>query len=249
MKILVSVKRAIDYNVRIQLKADGSGVVVDGVKHAMNPFDEIAMEEAVRLRERGVATEIVAMTIGGAKAEDVLRSALAFGADRAIHVKDEGEIQPLTAARAIAAVMKAEQAQLLLCGKQAIDDDANQTGQMVAALLGVAQATFASKIDIAGGVATVTREVDAGLEVLEVDLPAVVTTDLRLNEPRYLKLPDIMKAKKKPIDVRDFAALGISAAPSVRTVKAFAPAARSRGVQVKSVDELITTLRNKGVIA
>lgn len=189
MKILVSVKRAIDYNVRIQLKADGSGVVVDGVKHAMNPFDEIAMEEAVRLRERGVATEIVAMTIGGAKAEDVLRSALAFGADRAIHVKDEGEIQPLTAARAIAAVMKAEQAQLLLCGKQAIDDDANQTGQMVAALLGVAQATFASKIDIAGGVATVTREVDAGLEVLEVDLPAVVTTDLRLNEPRYLKLP------------------------------------------------------------
>ena len=181
MKALVSVKRAVDYNVRIQVKPDGSGVVTDGVKHSMNPFDEIAMEEAVRLKEKGVVTEIVAVTIGGAKNEETLRTALAFGATRAIHVKEDGEVQPLTAARALAAVFKKEEAQLLLCGKQAIDDDANQTGQMTAALLDAPQATFASKVEIADGKATVTREIDAGLETLEVDLPAVITTDLRLN--------------------------------------------------------------------
>ena len=181
MKALVSVKRAVDYNVRIQVKPDGSGVVTDGVKHSMNPFDEIAMEEAVRLREKGVISEIIAVTIGGQKNEETLRTALAFGATRAIHVKEDGEIQPLTAARALAAVFKKEGADILLCGKQAIDDDANQTGQMTAALLDIAQATFASKLDIADGKATVIREVDAGLETLEIDLPAVITADLRLN--------------------------------------------------------------------
>ncbi|MDM4771446.1 electron transfer flavoprotein subunit beta/FixA family protein [Solimonas sp. SE-A11] len=196
MKALVSVKRVVDYNVRIQIKSDGLGVVTDGVKHSMNPFDEIAMEEAVHLKEKGKVTEIVAVTIGGARSEETLRSALAFGADRAIHIKEEGEVQPLTAAKALAAAMKKEGAQLFLCGKQAIDDDANQTGQMVASLLDIAQATFASKVEVDGNKATVTREVDTGLETLEVDLPAVITTDLRLNQPRYLKLPDIMKARR-----------------------------------------------------
>ena len=193
MKALVSVKRAVDYNVRIQVKPDGSGVVTEGVKHSMNPFDEIAMEEAVRLKEKGKLTEIVAITVGGQKNEETLRSALAFGADRAIHIKEEGDIQPLTAAKALAAAFKSEGAQLFICGKQAIDDDANQTGQMIAALLDLPQATFASKVEVDGNKAVVTREVDAGLETLEVDLPAVITADLRLNEPRYLKLPDIMK--------------------------------------------------------
>jgi len=248
MKVLVSVKRVVDYNVRIQVKSDGSGVVTDGVKHSMNPFDEIAMEEAVRLREKGKVTEIVAVSIGGPKCEETLRNALAFGADRAIHVKEEGDIQPLTAARALAAIMKKEDARLFLCGKQAIDDDANQTGQMVAGLLDIPQATFASKLEIEGDVATVTREVDAGLETLEVDLPAVVTTDLRLNEPRYLKLPDIMKAKKKPIDASSFADLGVEVAAGYKTTKTFAPPARSKGVMVGSVDELVSTLKSKGLI-
>src|SRR5688572_32208184 len=207
MKVLVSVKRVVDANIRIQVRSDGSGVVTDGIKMSMNPFDEIALEEAVRLREKGVVTEIIAVTLGDAKCEEQLRTALAFGADRAIHVKLEGEIQPLTAARALAALVKKESAQILFTGKQAIDDDNNQTGQMTAAILDCAQATFASKVEVAGGKATVTREVDAGLETLEVDLPAVITTDLRLNEPRYLKLPDIMKAKKKPIEAQDLAAL------------------------------------------
>ena len=181
MKAIVSVKRVVDYNVRIQVKPDGSGVVTDGVKHSMNPFDEIAMEEAVRLKEKGVVTEIVAVSIGAAKCEETLRTALAFGATKAIHIKEEGEVQPLTAARALAAVFKKEEAKLFIAGKQAIDDDANQTGQMVAALLDLPQATFAGKIDVAGDKATVVREVDAGLETLEVDLPAVITADLRLN--------------------------------------------------------------------
>lgn len=247
MKALVSVKRVVDYNVRIQVKSDGSGVVTDGVKHSMNPFDEIAMEEAVRLREKGKVSEIVAITLGGAKCEETLRTALAFGADRAIHIKEEGEIQPLTAARALAAVFQKEGAQLFLCGKQAIDDDANQTGQMVASLLDIAQATFASRVEIDGSKAQVTREVDAGLETLEVDLPAVVTTDLRLNEPRYLKLPDIMKAKKKPVDVVSFADLGVTPAAAVTTVKTAAPPTRSKGVMVKSVDELVLALKAKGL--
>jgi electron transfer flavoprotein beta subunit len=248
MKVLVSVKRVVDYNVRIQVKPDGAGVITDGVKFSMNPFDEIAMEEAVRLKEKGKATEIVAVTIGGAKNEETLRTALAFGADRAIHVKEEGEVQPLTAAKALAAVFKKEGAGLFLLGKQAIDDDANQTGQMVAALLDVPQATFASKVEVDGNKATVTREVDAGLETLEVDLPAVVTADLRLNEPRYLKLPDIMKAKKKPVETVSFGDLGISAGAGLKTSKTAPPPKRSKGVVVKSVDELVTALKGKGLV-
>ena len=248
MKALVSVKRVIDYNVRIQVKTDGSGVITDGVKHSVNPFDEIAMEEAVRLREKGKVTEIVAVTMGGAKCEETLRTALAFGADRAVHIKVDDEVQPLTAAMALAAVFKKEGAQLFLLGKQAIDDDASQTGQMVAALLDLPQATFASKVEIDGGKATVTREVDAGLETLEVDLPAIVTTDLRLNEPRYLKLPDIMKAKKKPIEAVTLADLGVTATAGLKSIKTLNPPKRGKGVMVKTVDELVTALKGKGLI-
>ncbi|TJY60866.1 electron transfer flavoprotein subunit beta/FixA family protein [Sinimarinibacterium sp. CAU 1509] len=248
MKALVSVKRVVDYNVRIQVKSDGSGVVTDGVKHSMNPFDEIAMEEAVRLKEKGKITEIIAVTIGGAKGEETLRTALAFGADRAIHIKDDGEIQPLTAAKALAAAMKKEDAKVLLCGKQAIDDDANQTAQMVASLLDIAQATFASKVEIDGDKATVVREVDAGLETLEVDLPAVISADLRLNEPRYLKLPDIMKAKKKPIETVSLGDLGVTLAAGLKTTKTAPPPSRSKGVMVKTVDELVDALKAKGLL-
>jgi electron transfer flavoprotein beta subunit len=245
---LVSVKRVVDYNVRIQLKPDNSGVVTDGVKFSMNPFDEIAMEEAMRLKEKGKVTEIVAVTVGGAKCEETLRTALAFGADRAVHVKEEGEVQPLTAAQALAAVFKKEGAQLFLLGKQAIDDDASQTGQLVAALLDLPQATFASKVEIDGGKAKVTREVDAGLETLEVDLPAVITTDLRLNEPRYLKLPDIMKAKKKPLEAVSFASLGVTPGAGLKSIRTVAPPKRGKGIVVKTVDELIAALRAKGLL-
>jgi len=248
MKVLVSVKRVVDYNVRIQVKSDGSGVVTDGIKHSMNPFDEIAMEEAVRLREQGKVTEIVAISIGGPKVEETLRTALAFGADRGIHIKEEGDVQPLTAAKALAAVMKKEGANILFCGKQAIDDDANQTGQMVAGLLEIPQATFASKVVVDGGKAQVTREIDAGLETLEVDLPAVITVDLRLNEPRYLKLPDIMKAKKKPIDAVTLGDLGVTAGAGVKTTKTAAPPTRSKGVMVKTADELVAALKAKGLL-
>ncbi len=248
MKALVSVKRVIDYNVRIQVKPDGTGVVVDGVKHSVNPFDEIAMEEAVRLKEKGKVTEIIAVTVGGAKNEETLRTALAFGADRAVHIKEDGEIQPLTAAHALAAVFKKEGASVFLLGKQAIDDDAGQTGQMVAALLDLPQATFASKVEIDGSKATVTREVDAGLETLEIDLPGIITTDLRLNEPRYLKLPDIMKAKKKPIETVSLADLGVTPAAALKSVKTVNPPKRSKGVMVKTVDELVTALKGKGLI-
>ena len=248
MKALVSVKRVVDYNVRIQVKPDGSGVVTEGVKHSMNPFDEIAMEEAVRLKEKGKITEIVAVSIGSEKNEETLRTALAFGADRAILIKEAGEVQPLTAAKAFAAVLKKEDAKLFLAGKQAIDDDSNQTGQLVAGLLDIAQATFASKIEIDGDKAVVTREVDAGLETLEVDLPAVVTTDLRLNEPRYLKLPDIMKAKKKPLDTTSFADLGVAAGKGFKVTKTRTPPSRSKGWMVKTVDELVTALKAKGLV-
>ncbi len=248
MKVLVSVKRVVDYNVRIQVKSDGSGVVTDGIKHSMNPFDEIAMEEAVRLKEQGKVTEIVAISIGGAKVEETLRTALAFGADRGIHIKEEGDVQPLTAAKALAAVMKKEGANILFCGKQAIDDDANQTGQMVAGLLEIPQATFASKVVVDGDKAQVTREIDAGLETLEVDLPAVITVDLRLNEPRYLKLPDIMKAKKKPIDGTTLADLGVTAGAGVKTTKTASPPSRSKGVMVKTTDELVAALKAKGLL-
>ena len=248
MKALVSVKRVVDYNVRIQVKPDGSGVVTDGVKFSMNPFDEIAMEEAVRLKEKGKITEIVAVTIGGAKNEETLRTALAFGADRAIHIKEEGEVQPLTAAKALAAAFKKEGAQIFLCGKQAIDDDANQTGQMVAALLDLPQATFASKVELDGNKAVVTREVDAGLETLDIDLPAVISTDLRLNEPRYLKLPDIMKAKKKPVEAVTLGDLGVTAGAGLKTTKTVAPPKRSKGIVVKTTDELIAALKGKGLL-
>ena len=237
----------VDYNVRIQVKPDGSGVVTDGVKHSMNPFDEIAMEEAVRLKEKGKITEIIAVTLGGAKNEETLRTALAFGATRAIHIKEDGEIQPLTAARALAAVFKKEGASLLIAGKQAIDDDANQTGQMVAALLDLPQATFAGKVSIEGNTATVVREVDAGLETLEVDLPAVITADLRLNEPRYLKLPDIMKAKRVAIEVLTLADLGVTVAAAVKVTKTAPPPTRSKGIMVKTTDELVAALKAKGL--
>lgn len=247
MKALVSVKRVVDFNVRISVKSDGSGVNLDGVKMSMNPFDEIAMEEAVRLKEKGKVTEIIAVTIGGAKCEETLRTALAFGADRAVHVKEEGEVQPLTAARILAAVFKKESPQILLLGKQAIDDDNNQTGQMTAALLDLPQATFASKVEVDDGKALVTREVDAGLETIEVDLPAIITTDLRLNEPRYLKLPDIMKAKKKPVETVSLSDLGVQAAAGVKITKTASPPTRSKGVMVKTVDELVAALKQKGL--
>jgi len=247
MKAIVSVKRVVDYNVRIQVKPDGSGVVTDGVKHSMNPFDEIAMEEAVRLKEKGKITEIIAVTLGGSKNEETLRTALAFGATRAIHIKEEGDIQPLTAARALAAVFKKEGASLFIAGKQAIDDDANQTGQMVAALLDLPQATFAGKVEVDGNKATVVREVDAGLETLEVDLPAVITADLRLNEPRYLKLPDIMKAKRIAIEALTLGDLGVTPAAAVKVTKTTPPPTRSKGIMVKTTDDLVAALKAKGL--
>jgi len=248
MKVLVAVKRTIDYNVRIQIKSDGSGVVHEGVKHAMNPFDEIAVEQAMRWKEEGTAEEVVAVTIGGDAAQEQLRSALAFGCDRAIHVKTDEGVQPLTASKVLAALVEKEQPQVLILGKQAIDDDNNQTGQMTSALLGWPQATFASKIELADGTAKVTREVDAGLEVLDVDLPAVISTDLRLNEPRYLKLPDIMKAKKKPIDGTSVDELGITPAKLIETTKTAPPPEREPGVMVESVDELVGILKDKGLL-
>ncbi|MDN5873740.1 MAG: electron transfer flavoprotein subunit beta/FixA family protein [Sinobacteraceae bacterium] len=248
MKALVSIKRVVDYNVRIQVKPDGSGVATDGVKMSMNPFDEIAMEEAMRLKEAGTVEEVVAVTVGGAKCEETLRTALAFGADRAIHVTEDGDVQPLTAARVLAAVAKKEAPELFFLGKQAIDDDANQTGQMVAALMERPQATFASKVEVSDGKAKVTREVDAGLETIEVDLPAVITTDLRLNEPRYLKLPDIMKAKRKPIEKMSLSDLGVEAVNGLKVTKTAPPPGRSKGERVKTVDELIAALKGKGLI-
>lgn len=248
MKILVSVKRAIDYNVRIQVAPDGSGVVKNGVKHSMNPFDEIAVEQAIRWKEAGTATEVVAVAIGNDAVAEQLRTALAFGCDRAIHVKTDDEVQPLTAARVFKTLAERESPDLFLMGKQAIDDDANQTGQMTAAKLGWAQATFASQIELADGKADVTREVDAGLETLSVDLPAVITVDLRLNEPRYLKLPNIMKAKKKPIEALEFAELSVTAATPIETVTTTAPPKRAGGIMVESVDELVAKLKEKGLL-
>ena len=247
MKILVAIKRVVDYNVRIQVKPDGSGVVTDGVKMSTNPFDEIALEEALRLREAGVASEVVVISIGPGEAEQQLRSGLAMGANRAILVKTPGAIQPLTAARTLLKIIETEQPGLVILGKQAIDDDANQTGQMLAALWNRPQATFASKLVVAGDKATVTREVDAGLETIEVDLPAVVTTDLRLNEPRFIKLPDIMKAKSKPLQTIDFASLGVESGDDLSTTHYAPPAKRSRGVMVKDVAELVAALKNKGL--
>ena len=248
MKVLVGVKRVVDYNVRIRVKPDGSGVLTDGVKMSMNPFDEIAVEEAIRLRERGHATELVAVSIGPQAVQEQLRTALAMGLDRAIHVDTTDALQPLEAARVFKALAEQEQADLVLLGKQAIDDDANQTGQMLAALWGRPQATFASAIEIDGGTARVTREVDAGLEVIEVDLPAVFTTDLRLNEPRYVKLPEMMKAKKKPMDSKPLAELIEAGTPRLELGTVRPPAARGAGIKVNSVEELVAQLQERGLI-
>ena len=248
MKILVGYKRVVDFNVRIQVKPDGSGVVTDGVKLSANPFDEIALEEALRLRDKGIATEVVVATIAPADAQAHLRNGLAMGANRAIHVVSDQPIQPLTAARTLLKLIEKEQPDLVILGKQAIDDDANQTGQMLATLWGRPQATFASKVEVEGNAAKVTREVDAGLETIEVDLPAVITTDLRLNEPRFIKLPDIMKAKAKPIETIEFASLGVESGDRLKTTHYAPPAKRSKGVMVKDVAELVSALKAKGLV-
>ena len=248
MKILVGYKRVVDYNVRIQVKPDGSGVVTDGVKMSANPFDDIALEEALRLREKGVADEVVVVGIGPANLTAHLRNGLAMGANRAIHVSTADAVEPLTAARVFLKLIEKEQPGLVILGKQAIDDDANQTGQMLAALWNRPQATFASKLEIADNKAKVTREVDAGLEVIEVELPAVITTDLRLNEPRFIKLPDIMKAKSKPIDVIEFAALGVPSNDDLKVTHYAPPPKRSKGVMVKDAAELVAALKQKGLL-
>ena len=248
MKVLVGYKRVVDYNVRIQVKPDGSGVVTDGVKLSPNPFDDIALEEALRLREKGIAEEVVIATIAPADAQAHLRNGLAMGANRAIHVVTPDPVQPLAAARTFLKLIEKEQPGLVILGKQAIDDDCNQTGQMLAALWDRPQATFASKLEISGDKATVTREVDAGLETIEVDLPAVVTTDLRLNEPRFIKLPDIMKAKSKPIETIELSTLAIEHGGEIKTTHYAPPAKRSRGVMVKDVAELVGLLKQKGLI-
>lgn len=248
MKILVGFKRVVDYNVRIQVKPDGSGVVTDGVKLSANPFDEIALEEALRLREKGVAEEVIVATIGPADAQAHLRNGLAMGANRAIHVVSDQPVQPLTAARVFLKLVEEEEPGLVILGKQAIDDDANQTGQMLATLWGRPQATFASEVQVADGRATVTREVDAGLEVIDVELPAVITTDLRLNEPRFIKLPDIMKAKSKPIRSVALEELGVDSGDHLKTTTFAPPPKRSKGVMVKDAAELVSALKSKGLL-
>ncbi|GAA5178843.1 electron transfer flavoprotein subunit beta/FixA family protein [Modicisalibacter zincidurans] len=251
MKVLVAVKRVIDYNVKIRVKADNSDVDLTNVKMAMNPFCEIAVEEAVRLKEQGVASEIVAVTVGPKAAQEQLRTALALGADRAIHIEtadSDGTIESLAVAKLLAKVVEAEQPGLVILGKQAIDTDNNQTGQMLAALTGMGQGTFASKIAVQEGTVNVTREIDGGLQTVALKLPAIVTTDLRLNEPRYAKLPDIMKAKKKPLDTRTPADLGVDIAPRIRQLKVETPAERKGGIKVGSVDELIDKLKNEAKV-
>lgn len=248
VKILVPVKRVIDYNVKVRVKADQSGVELASVKMAMNPFDEIAVEEAVRLKEAGVATEVVAVSCGATQSQEQLRTALALGADRAILVESDAELQSLAVAKLLKAVCEKEQPQLVILGKQAIDDDANQTGQMLAALLGWPQATFASKVVVADGKCTVTREIDGGLETLAIRLPAIVTTDLRLNEPRYASLPGIMKAKKKEVKEVTPEALGVDVAPKVKTISVAMPPARSAGKKVESVQELVQLLKNEAKV-
>jgi electron transfer flavoprotein beta subunit len=248
MKVLVAVKRVIDYNVKPRVKMDGTGVDLTNVKMSMNPFDEIAVEEAIRLKEKGVATEIVAVSIGPAKAQETLRTALAMGADRAIHVTTGEEVEPLGVAKLLAKIASEEQPQLVILGKQAIDDDNNATGQMLAALLGWPQGTFASKVDPSGGEVSVTREVDGGLETDKLKLPAVITTDLRLNEPRYASLPNIMKAKSKPLAAKTPEELGVDVARRLEVLKVTEPAKRQAGDKVGSVDELIGKLKTLGVV-
>jgi|TARA_B110000037_G_C17058584_1_gene480875 electron transfer flavoprotein beta subunit len=246
--IMVCLKRVVDYNVRIRVKPDGSGVVTDGLKMSINPFDEIALEEALRIKERGEAESVVVVSIGPGDCQQQLRTGLAMGADRAVLIECDTDISPLIAAKVLLKQVEKEQPDLVLLGKQAIDDDCNQTGQMLATLWQRPQATFASKLEIAGSVATVTREVDAGLEIIEVDLPAVVTSDLRLNEPRYVKLPDIMKAKKKPMETIAIAELGVDLGSKLTASKWEAPAERSKGIRVKDVDALISALKEKELV-
>ena len=247
-KILVGLKRAVDYNVRVRVKNDGSGVETDGVKMSINPFDEIALEEALRIKERGEASEVVVVSIGSAEAQQQLRTGLAMGADRAILVKADDSLASLDRARTFHALVERESAELVVLGKQAIDDDNNQVGQMLAAVWGRPQATFASKVEFDGNSAKVTREVDAGLETIEIDLPAVITVDLRLNEPRYVKLPDIMKAKKKPLDEVDLADLGIEASPALSETHFAPPEARAKGIIVEDVPALVAALKEKGLV-
>jgi electron transfer flavoprotein beta subunit len=248
MKILVAVKRVVDYNVRIRVKPDGSGVDTANVKMSMNPFDEIAVEEAVRLKEKAIATEVVVVSIGADTVQEVLRSALAMGADRAVHIAADGEIQPLAAAKLLKALADKEQPHIIITGKQAIDDDCNQTGQMLAALLGWGQGTFASKLVVEGGHATVTREIDGGLVTVKLKLPAVVTTDLRLNEPRYATLPNIMKARSKPLVKMTAQELGVDTTPRIAFQKAEEPKKRKGGAKVGSVEELVNKLRNEAKV-
>ena len=248
MKLLVPVKRVVDYNVKVRVKSDGSGVETAGVKMSMNPFDEIAVEEAVRLKEKGIATEIVAISMGAAACGETIRTALAMGADRGILVETDAELQPLAVAKLLKALVEKEQPRLIIMGKQAIDDDMNATGQMLAALLGWAQGTFASKVEMNGDALTVTREIDGGLETLELQLPAIVTTDLRLNEPRYASLPNIMKARKKPIETIKPADLGVDPAPRLTLVKVAEPPRRQAGAKVGSIAELVQKLRTEAKV-
>ncbi|MBV8501072.1 MAG: electron transfer flavoprotein subunit beta/FixA family protein [Paucibacter sp.] len=244
MKVLVPVKRVVDYNVKVRVKSDGTGVDIANVKMSMNPFDEIAVEEAVRLKEKGVVTEVIAVSCGVTQCQETLRTAMAIGADRAILVETDAELQPLAVAKLLKALVDKEQPQLVVLGKQAIDDDCNQTGQMLAALTGMPQGTFASKVEVADGKAAVTREVDGGLETVSLSLPAVVTTDLRLNEPRYVTLPNIMKAKKKPLEIVKPADLGVDVAPRIKTLKVEEPPKRSAGIKVPDVATLVDKLKN-----
>ncbi len=248
MKVLVAVKRVIDYNVKVRVKSDGSGVELANVKMSMNPFDEIGVEEAMRMKEAGVASEIVAISLGAQQCQETIRTALAMGADRGVHVLTDDPLEPLAVAKLIAAVVEKENPDIVILGKQAIDDDANQTGQMLAALLGWPQATFASEVTAENGGLTVTREVDAGLETIKTSLPAIVTTDLRLNEPRYASLPNIMKAKKKPIDRMAPADLGVDTAPRLETLSVVEPEKRAGGVKVESVAELVGKLQNEAKV-
>ena len=245
MKILVSVKRVVDYNVKVRVKSDGSGVDLSNVKMSMNPFDEIAVEEAVRLREKGAATEVIAVSCGRAQCQETLRTALAIGADRAILIETDIELQPLAVAKLLKALVDKERPGLVIVGKQAIDDDCSQTGQMLAALAALPQAAFASKVEIADGRAMVTREIDGGAETLSIALPAVVTTDLRLNEPRYVTLPNIMKAKKKPLEVLKPEALGVDVRPRIRTIRVSEPPQRGAGIKVPDVAALVDKLKNE----
>jgi len=248
MKVLVPVKRVVDFNVKVRVKSDGTGVDIANVKMSMNPFDEIAVEEAVRLKEKGVVTEIIAVSCGEAKCQETLRTAMAIGADRGILVETNEELQPLAVAKLLKALVDKEQPSLVILGKQAIDDDANQTGQMLAALADLPQATFASKVEIAGDKATVTREVDGGLETIALSLPAVITTDLRLNEPRYVTLPNIMKAKKKQLDTVSPADLGVDVAPRLKTLKVSEPPKRGAGIKVPDVATLVDKLKNEAKV-